>query len=164
MSQAALAYGGATDAALASCWQIADGKLTVYVQDDPAAIKHSLVRTFGYLYTEYYAERLGRLQNDLELADKVRDGAARLKQQRVNMAAALLADTKGAPPAVRARLTTYAKQAPADFSNYAIAEAVDSYYCSSASRETLRKAFPATYKAFTKGDFALTSDLGEAAN
>jgi hypothetical protein len=159
--KAVLAESGA--APVTSCWRDIDG-LEVVLPADPAAIQHNLLRMFGFLYTEFLDQRLRRA-DELPAAVKAitSAGAARLEAQEKALAAALLRDIAALHPDSITGVTALASSQAAAFRSFAAAEAIDSYYCSTATYESFKTQFPETFKLFAAspaGD-ALSLDLGE---
>ncbi len=156
-----LAFASESTDSVDACWDVWDGKLEVIVRDNEAAVHHALVRSFGYIYTQFYAARAPILAERKDVEDIVNKGMARFKGQRQKLGEALLKDLQDDPKAVRARFTLLAKTNSLDFGNFVIADSIDSYYCSPETRAVFKSEFPATWKVFTEGALAMTIDLGE---
>lgn len=143
-----------------SCWGLAGGKVQIFVRDEGAAIHHGLIRAFGYLFTQFYARRLGEPSIvPPELRDQVAKGLERYRRQHEALANAMLRDLPAGP--VKDQLTQTYQKNPDETGDFAVAEMIDSIYCSDATRETFRKEFPASFAAFTSGNDAMILDLGQ---
>jgi hypothetical protein len=156
------AFQDDASAKIDACWDVYDGKLEVIVRDNEAAVHHSMVRVFGYVYTQYFGDNaLAALASNPNAKAAVVRGRLRFKTQRTAIGKALLKDLVKAPADVRKKFNDMAKTQPLQFANFAVTDAIDSYYCSKDTRASFKSEFPATWKAFTEGSLALTTDLGK---
>lgn len=145
-----------------SCWVVNDSKLDVIVRDDLMSMHHGLVRNFGYVYTQLFGDFvMPSLRNTSDGQGAITKALLRFRTQRVNIGKALLQDLADDPKDVRDHFSLLAKSEPLDYANFVMADAIDSYYCSSDTRATFKTQFPATWKAFTEGELALVKDLGD---
>jgi hypothetical protein len=153
MSSAAKAFASEAGGPPGACWLVENHRLQVLVVDDPVVIRHSLVRVFGYLYSQFLAAGLS--SNKAALA-----GLTRLEDQEKSLSAAFLSDLKSSGNSQLEAMTGLETSHPRSFGDAVVAEAIDSYYCSGATRTSMETKFPATYAAFTQGSLALQGDLG----
>ena len=135
-----------------SCWRqrVAGDRPEMILAADAAVLRSSVVRLGFYVYTELWLDRiLGSSALLASLTPVEKTTLANVATARQNIGRALLVDLKKSDAAVYARFKTFSDVDATQFANIALAEAGDSYYCSSASRATFQKSFDATWKAFT---------------
>ncbi len=139
--------GGNTAAA---CWHqpVAGKAPQIVISNDPVVIRHSLLRLFGYVYTEFFADRASQsaqLQADPAWKAAL-DGFVAV---RTGLAAAFVSDLQASGNGVPAHIKAIQNASESRFENFVFAEALDSYYCSSAAKKTFASGFKKTYSVFT---------------
>lgn len=151
-------FAGEGTADLDGCWNAAKDRLEIILKADHSSIQHATVRIFGYVYTQYLPTLdLSRLKAAEQAeAKKV---LANLTKQKQAVGDALLADVAKKGGQASARFAQFS--ASPEYDDFAVAEAIDSYYCSKKSRKTFEDDFKKTFEAFT-GAASIQSDLGPA--
>lgn len=161
LSDAEQRFAGEAADQLDGCWRINDKRLEIIIRADEKAIQHGLVRLFGYAYTQFFAQRLGSVTTSDKIKGDIERGLKRFDNQRYELAGALLGDLALRDKQTQTKFERFAEADRAAFENFVFAEALDSYYCSTATRAVMRREFPATYRAFTQGPLNLLKDFGE---
>lgn len=142
------------------CWDTSGQRLVVAIK--PSAVRHGLVRLFGYIYTQFFVKKLGKSENlPEEYKKEITQGLARYGEQRDAVWTALLKDLATVNPAAKTRLTEAAESDAEGVKNTILGDVIDSRYCSSATDSELETKFPHTYCAFVASSKAMGKDLGE---
>lgn len=145
------------DATLA-CWQPGISDAMIYiksessVQDTVRNIRHSVVRSMGYILTDIVM----KVRHTPEGTRLVRNEA--FETVKGELAAALVVDLKSADGY---KLPALYQSDRAAFESGAFAESFDSWYCSAESRAKMLKSFPATHKYFADVAEALPEGLSK---
>jgi hypothetical protein len=140
---------------VASCWrQHSPGEAPkIYLKNDPELIHHSLVRLFGYMYTEFFVARINDPSAPATFqSPEWKDATQAFLQVRSDIASAFLTDVRAAKLPTYDSLNKFSNDDRQRFENYVFAEALDSYYCSDETRADFKKDFAATFGVFTKSD------------
>ena len=161
-------FGSEKSSVTVSCWRKKDGDTppVIYVVSKPEAIRHGLLRSFSYIYTQLFLNAAENVEQSLAPGEKKSQLTAalkRFKDQKKALAEALLLDTRDLAPSVHARLTQQRQESEKDFEDFVTAETIDSFYCSKRSNPTLQRNFKTTFKAFTAGSLGVPGmgfDLG----
>ncbi|MEN9834209.1 MAG: hypothetical protein RL011_402 [Pseudomonadota bacterium] len=146
-----------------SCWLGSGGNLRMVLSPEAIVIRSSLVRLFAYWHMEFFIEGLKR--SDVPEAFKSANWqsyAQGFSQERMQLAKNLLSDVTAAGLNTDQRLKDFSNKDPVAFANLVYANAVDSYYCSSGTRDEFKKRFPATWAAFTNtgSNYGIAKELG----
>lgn len=160
LSAAERKFASESDGGYKGCWQVRNRRLEIVLDADSEAIHHAMVRTFTYAYTQFFVDRLSQIDIPAEISQEAQTGIDRLKRQREALASAFLADVAARKLKSAASLKRFAGEDRGSFENFTLAEAVDSYYCSAATRQRFERDFPQTHVAFTRGPLALSTDFG----
>lgn len=155
-------FAGEGQQSLDGCWIKNGDQLEVIVKADKTAIHHSMVRLFGYVYTQFVAGNIENAKVSADQKKKIADALTRLSRQRKNIGDALLADLAKRGGATVAKFNQFAASDAEHFDNFSTSEAIDSYYCSKATRKIFASDFPETYRVFTSSNASLQADLGKA--
>jgi hypothetical protein len=163
----AKAYAGQTVKPFISCHKVENGTVSIYIDNNRAKIKSSLIRAIGYYLAEIEANiSAGPVQLKavfvksptldavgVEMADLgitfLNDVAAN-PSFKLSTFSGMLPETVLSVQSASARINVWTGLAGPDsgkrqvFSSYVFAEAIDSYYCSNSSRAALVKSFPQT--------------------
>lgn len=161
LSVAEQVFAGESNPVVESCWRLVNGHLEIVLPADPAKIAHGLVRVFAYVYTELVVNGLGKGLTNPELVPNLQGLRARYVSQAAALTQAFL-DEPRMPDRARVRLTAFSAAAGEKFQNFVVAEAIDSFYCSKATRQTFQAQFPQTWDVFTIGPSAMQKDFGAA--
>jgi len=157
---------------LAPCWVLEQRVIRVVLPDDPKLIRHQTVRIMSYVYTQFFAKRLADLAANgagtinSETASTIRATVERLRMQQEDLGAKFLTDlsTRTDRSAFN-RLVKLKSSDEESFSNFVLAEAIDSAYCSEATARKFHSMFPEAWNSFSRGDNrwgSARSDLGPA--
>jgi hypothetical protein len=161
LSESEREYAGENTGEVTSCWKNT-GTLEIILKDDPQEIQHNLLRMFAFLYTEFVTEKFKQTKNLSPSAQKiVTSGLARLAQQKKMITDALLLDLKARHSPEFERMNDLAKNNRPAFENFAVAESLDSYYCSGKTHDSFKNNFSKTYQFFNANP-SLSHDLGKA--
>jgi len=134
-----------------------DGQvLSIVLPDDVTEIKHSFVRSFGFLVSQVYARLKVNTDNDEVYWTSTENSKFRTLKQEI--AGAFLKDISNTENASRFKsYLANGKASNADkrsFQDFVYAESFDSYYCnayasgSKNTRNVMKSKFKNTYKAF----------------
>lgn len=140
---------------LESCWlQERPGAAPViHLLATTDAVRHGLVRAFAYFYTEFFIDRA--LKQEAHAPER-----QAFMRDRDRLVTAFLTDLKRINAATYTRLDRFRRAAPERFAHAALAETIDSYYCSLQSQRIFESVYFETYGAFTKGNRSLATQLG----
>lgn len=137
-----------------SCWrqtEIGEGP-EIIVSDDPAIIRHSMVRAFTYFFTQYFLPRASH--PDAPKALKTRpwkDAIAEFETVRTAVTKAFLADVSSQNPerakVLKSQYEDKDQDSRTNLSNDVLAEVLDSCYCSSDTRKSMQLKYPKTWAA-----------------
>ena len=132
-------YGGAASGVF-TCWRAQNGKPIIYLEEDEAKIKHSLLRVFAYFITQAVVPGASKVSSTASLAKVSQDKFNKLSES-------FLSDLEKIDSSRASRFSTEFSR---DMLNqYVFAESFDSYYCNSSTRNSMKSKFANTYKAFT---------------
>jgi hypothetical protein len=148
LTQAEIEFAGEGAKSIDVCWKDSKSKdrVDIYIKADKRVIRHSLVRIFAYLYTQFFVKRISENPDVAsDITDNIKDLINRFRTQRRELAKSFMADTK-APK----RLQALAQKDGTAFENYVFAEAIDSFYCSKKTYDAFKANFDKTFKSFTK--------------
>lgn len=152
LSDAERSFAGQSEPAPRACWR--QEKLgappEIVIQASEQDVQHGLLRMFAYVFSDFFAYRAAA-SDDPELNTPAwRQAVEGYKEARSALASTFLAELDTpATQATLARLEAFREAAGDKFAGFVAAEAVDSYYCSAASRRGFERQFPKTYAAFT---------------
>lgn len=133
-----------------ACWKIESGKPVIYLLTSVNLIHHNLVRMFGYFYTEFFVNLVQNAAAPAPLNDaKWKEAATAFVAERDALANSFLLDLSASNKALHDQLLKIQTLDSAKFGNYIFAEALDSYYCSTATRQTFSQSFKTSYTRFT---------------
>jgi hypothetical protein len=138
-----------------SCWQQPDATSPprIHLSPDPRMIRFSLLRSFAYIYTEFFARRVELATTPPYDKPEWRAAATAFREVRTSLAGAFMRDLQKAQHAGYPRLAKFQAGSPEQFVNYVFAEAVDSFYCSAQARTAFETQFKEAYGVFTdKGE------------
>jgi len=141
-----------TAADVPACWQQPQaGKAPhIFVTPDPAVIRHSMVRLFGYFYTEYFVARILAPAAPAPFnAVSWKTAAQSFNTTRGQLADAFLSDLQTKNHDAYTRLAKFRSSDATHFDNYVFAEALDSYYCSKDTRSKFQSMFQKAWNVFT---------------
>lgn len=169
LTEAEREFAGAASERQRACWRQAQvgAAPEIVLAASEADIHHSLVRMFAYVFSDLFIVRAELTQDPAFASQEWRQGIAGFKEARYELASALLSDLETSHAhETAARLEGFREQAGDRFEGFIAAEAVDSYYCSVASRAKFKEQFPKTYAAFTSADnpHALVHQFGAPRN
>lgn len=133
-----------------SCWfqkEVGESPQIV-VSSDPRLIRHSMIRAFSYFFTEFFVAR-AKLPGAGQAFTEPgwREAFAKFESTQAVIAQAFLADVSTTS---RDLATQFERAYTTDrehFSNYVLAEALDSCHCSDRTRAVFREKFPRTWGA-----------------
>jgi hypothetical protein len=129
-------FNGEGSSSPKACLQANDArrKATIFVQPDPTAAQHAVVRMFGLLYAQVYGEKK----------------YANWRQATELLATNFLADVAGNRELSIKPYEPLLKSSGgyATFVDFVFAEAFDSYYCNAGTRQNFSATFPKTYASF----------------
>jgi hypothetical protein len=114
-------------------------RFDLYVTADKAAIRHSMVRLFSYVYSTLIVQGMAG-SNNPDLTD---EASAQLNKMTV-----LSTNFLGEAPGADSGMSSQA------FARVVFAEALDSYYCSKTTNATFSTRFPRTFAVFTQYQMA----------
>jgi len=161
-----------------SCWApVGDDAVAIYVKEESNAaktaqnIRHSLVRSFGYLTVQLMLKlnqteqgsvladnaALKEFKNDLTLSlldDVAKSKKYSLSAFKGSLSGKLLDDRSRANERSAAWSAISGSTAGQTFADSVLAETFDSYYCSAVSRAKMKKEFAGSYAQMT--DYAGT--------
>lgn len=149
-----------------SCWLSPSGNqlLRMVVMADVTKIRSSLVRLFAYWEAEYFVPGLqGPNPPAYFNTAEWKAYADAFVTERGKIAASFLLDVRAMQGVDATKLTTFSSTDPNAFGNFIYANAVDSYYCSAATRSEFMNQFRNTWNAFTDvgSKYATAKELGE---
>ncbi len=134
------------------CWkQVESGEPPVIlIAENAELIRHSLVRLFGYMFTDFIVARLASDQAPEKFKDpEWTEAIAAFVDMRRSLAQAFLSDLKVVDQPAFTRLSSFNDADAVKFENYVFAEALDSYYCSDETRKTFKKDYKKAFALFT---------------
>jgi hypothetical protein len=146
---------GAQAESIPACWlgQRGRNNLEIVIEDRPEIIRHALLRALAYylVETRYLPVKGGRPQ-DVNVRS--------IAQSFAELSTSFLRDLKAdGQSAQLQRLTKERSEAPGAFDLLVFAESIDSYYCSTKSRQIFETKFPSAYAVFV-GDRNLARAFG----
>ena len=156
-------FAGENLSELTSCWRKkSDGTPPViFVVSRPDAIRHGLVRSFSYIYTQLFVDSAAKLNESLPAGEKKKVLSAALKRfdsQKKFLVEGLLSDAAGLGKDVVGCLQSQRLKNQDQFADFVMAESLDSFYCSRESNAKMQKRFKNTFKAMTRGGLLNESD------
>lgn len=135
-------------------------RLSIYIKPNSAAIRHSLVRRVSQAVSLHLSALTKDANGNLEIG-QAEDAAFTAWKQ--SMVAALDRDVAGQPQSAVANYRKLRSSLPAaEFGHYAFAEAMDSYYCSTKTRESMKRQFPSAFAEFEGLDADLRAMWSES--
>lgn len=139
-----------------SCWrQKPRERPEIILQADKALIQKSFVRLGSYLFAEFLIPRVNDATAPAPFNGREwQAAAAKYKTARARVAAALLEDLKGYDAGIYEKFSRMNAVDAVAFGNIAVAEAADSYYCGTRSRQAFEARFKKTWAVFAKTDDA----------
>ena len=162
-----------------------DQRVVMYIDTDEGSIEHAMVRTFGYVLSQVLVKldhdvangKLINGANDAHFASAkeqitlafLKDVAASNGKYNLDRFKDMIGSDVINTDALARRsgwdlLVKNKPKAAQSFMDYVFAEAFDSQYCSTATRQTMNEDFPETVEAFypvSNAINALSSDLKE---
>lgn len=145
-----------------ACWYVdKDAKKKpprIAIEANADTIRHGLLRMLAYVYAEHVLPRFEEMAMNGKMAKNASFVATfkNYAQQRALMKSAFLRDIERNNAKGLARLTTLAGNDAAGFANATVAEAIDSFYCSTTTSRVFESVYTDTHAAFT----GLASQLG----
>lgn len=154
--------------AVTSCWRkkADESPPVIFVESRPEAIRHGLLRSFSFVYTQLFVESAAKVNVDLPQGDKKRVLSAALERfqlQKKLLVEGLLRDSANLGKEASVHLKNTQKTND-QFGDYVVAEALDSFYCSKSSNASMQAHFKDTFQAMTKGSGeigGIAHDLGK---
>ena len=137
------------DGTIPSCWRLSESKKPmIVVSDDPALIRHSMIRAFTYFFTEFFLTRAELPEAGLVSSDpRWQTAINELKDTRESISLAFLEDMQKQNPAQAKTYASNFNSNRLNFSNSVYAEVLDSCYCSDKTRRVMQERFPKTWSA-----------------
>ena len=133
-------YGGSKSGVL-TCWRHIKGKPVIFLEEDEAKIRHSLLRVFSYFFMQAIVPAA---KKNSSLSSSADDFMAQLNR----LSESFLSDLKKINSGRASRLSSEFSR---DLLNqYVLAESFDSYYCNSSTKASMRSNFSSTYDTFVK--------------
>lgn len=146
-----------------SCWLGSGGGLRMVLSPEAIVIRSSLVRLFAYWHMEFFIQ--GLVRDGVPGAFKTAEWqtyAQGFNQEKMRLAKGLLTDVAAAGLMTDKRLQDFSRKDPNAFANLVYANTIDSYYCSTGTRDEFKTRFPATWAIFTDSGspFGIAKELG----
>ncbi len=135
-----------------TCWKQTSPEEApvILIAGNKDLIRHSLVRLFGYMFTEFFVARLGSENAPTQYKDpEWVEAVESFKAMRSTLANAFLNDLAQVDKPAHKRLSAFSSADTTRFENYVFAEALDSYYCSDDTRYVFQQNYREAYKVFT---------------
>jgi hypothetical protein len=165
LSEAERTFAGPSAKEPRACWrQPSDGEAPeIVVAASEEDVHHGLLRMFAYVFADFFVARTAASADPEVNTPTWRQAIEGFKAARSTLATTFLAELD--QPATQEafnRLEGFRAAAGERFDGFVAAEAVDSFYCSDATRQAFWKRFPKTYAAFigTADQQALVHEFG----
>lgn len=152
---------------ITSCFVKENGKpLKLYFLEDKNVIRHQIVRLSTYVYTQLIQPQMmdaaSKSPNQSQRSELVNIFAQQSAQRKALGDVFLDELFQSGNQQAYQRINQLAKADPEAFEHYMFAETIDSYHCSSKSKETFQRMFPKTYQQFVTGPNSLRNETGLA--
>ena len=132
-----------------------EARLGIYIRNNSAAIRHALVRRVSQAVSIHLARLSTESDGLLNIGDQE---DAPFTEWKMSLLSALDKDIADLPSEDTVNYRSLRRSLSAsEFSHYAFAEAMDSYYCSPRTRDAMTSKFANTYAQFVELDGDLRS-------